>query len=139
MTQSYNLTIVMQFEVWPGKYIVRTNFWFVNHGRYLLLIFEKSAPVILGEDFIQAAIFADISKSLKSTYLSNKKSYQEDLPFYGNLWQNKIVLNTFDFNCAFIYADISIFSSAYVSKTLKSPYISTKKLHEEDQPLYGIL
>ena len=31
--------------------------WFVNHGRYLLSIFEKSALVTLGEDFFTSSNF----------------------------------------------------------------------------------
>ena len=54
------------------------NFYFVNQGKYLLSIFEKSTLVTLGGILLKAAIFADVSKNVKPTYLSKKKSYKED-------------------------------------------------------------
>ena len=58
--------------VWPEKNFVLTNFWFVNQGGYVLSIFEKSALATLEKAFLQAAIFADVCKNLKSTYFSDK-------------------------------------------------------------------
>ena len=64
--------------------------------------------------------------------------YEDDSPLYEILWGNRSFLNGFGFNCVSIFANVIIFLHDYVSKNLKSVYLS-KKLYENNQPLYEIL
>ena len=86
------------------KEFVLSKFWLLGRGRSLRWIFEKSAPVNLGQLFLEAIICADINKNWKGSYLNRKKSYEDVQPFYEILKPRWLLCDTLLFNYVFNYA-----------------------------------
>ena len=58
--------------------------------------------------------------------------YEDDSPLYEIIWWSSSFLNSSDFNCMSIFANVSIFLYDYVSENLKAIYLSNKRQYEDN-------